>query len=302
VDEQGTGEEFGVQPREWHGTLVAEWVESGRSGTMEIEPTWSRWVAMLAAAVAGVFTSAMGLPGGPTFFLYALWILPWGAARNLIGHRSKVALTLTLRPDELSIAGWPDRAGRLAHLARSDSDRLTRRAPTDRFGIARELVLVDSLGHQFVRLKDSMTHVVRVSSGSEQSVESLEADPPEVPLSVLIGSWWPYPERRETERVNRGTFGRGHDIRPWGQPDIGQFEDAKSRYDARHGLDNIVGGSLLVLMFLLGAVVMLDRYTGMAICAVGLSALGVEVSVRGFQIFWPARHDLRAVLGLRKPS
>ena len=207
----------------WSGTLVAEWSDWG------IPAPQLDSVRMSATLVAGwaVFGLFALVVGAPELLLSAvafpLVVEIIRLARNIRGLRRPARFRLAL-DDVLRVGpvgGNPDQS-----IERTDASVLTQ--VRDRKGdqVARLLTLSTTSGSA-LEIRDRLAVITHepfafASSGMAPVTAT-------VPVSVLIGTWWPQPSGRVAEVSPRGWNNEHSWKGPWDQPDL----DGYPRFDPR---------------------------------------------------------------------
>lgn len=200
--------------------------------TASIAARWtSPWVDVghaVAGAVVGLAFIGMTLglwSGGRGLWVVlpaaiAIWAL-WGAARIAVQSRNTTKLTLTLDPERLTIAD-PSSGEAPTILTRDRAGWLV----ADEIGTdwrARDLWLHDDQGSVVARFVGAMARVEIRSRGVPAGPDL----PTELPVSVLLGAWWPHPERRMTRQGSLGIRLRWRDPGIAGYPRHERRERAK---------------------------------------------------------------------------
>jgi hypothetical protein len=204
--------------REWPGTLVAEWVDSGLSEMQERQLRESPQIFALMV-LAGLVLIITGRPG---VFMVA-WIGFFGALavyNYLSLRRSRKAdrITLTLEPECLRVTRRSSKAIETRDLPRSETGLLIRSVLGRRSRHAETLRLQDKAGVARLVLPDRLVRILSTPFGTDAA--ALGLDPKGTRLALLVGSWWPDPNNRATQLQppKQGLWDATE--RPWGQRDL----------------------------------------------------------------------------------
>lgn len=201
----------------WTASIAAHWTSP-----------WIDWGRAMAGIVVGLAFIGMTLGlwrGGRGLWVVlpaaiAIWAL-WGAARIAAQSRSTSKLTLTLGPERLTLAD-PSSGEAPRILARDRAGWLV----ADEIGTdwrARHLWVHDDQGMEVARFVGAMARVEIRSNGVPAGPDL----PTEVPVSVLLGAWWPHPERRMTRQ------GTARIRLRWREPDIAGYPRREWRERAK---------------------------------------------------------------------
>jgi hypothetical protein len=134
------------------------------------------------------------------------------------------------------------------------------------------LQLEDETGRVRIELIDRRVRVLAVPLGVDFG--HLGIDPKAVPLSTLIGSWWPDAGRRVT-RTRPSWWRRRSADGPWRQPDLDGYAVWKARQLAWVGLYALGAGAFGVVV----GVSLLDRWSAADLPLTVPVAIGVPVVV-----------------------
>lgn len=283
--------------REWEGTLVAEWHDRGLNEETE---EWLRYLprlfVLLVCGVAFLVVAAWSLRPLLVLVLFGCLYLALAAWYSFKGRRGR-QLKLTLDPETLTLTATSARGDETMTIDRHSTGVLTRVVQTPKAAYAREIKLSDA--NTDLTLIDRTVSVVTAPFGTD--LGALGLDHGRVPLAVLVGSWWPDPQARRTAVIKPRFSLRGEQVGSWGQPDLAGYRSWKIRRQAREGflLGGMVTGMLVLLVVLLPSA---QASRSNAISLVGMFAFTFGALAYCVRQVWPARGNLRSVLGQTRPD
>jgi hypothetical protein len=208
---------FGFSPNGWSGvaddtptwtaTVVARWTAP-----------WIDWgwvaagsVVAIVCALAAIATWRDGRVLVAAFSaLFSLWTL-WKVVRTVAPIRARSVWELTLSPGRLTLTDSKP-ASRPVIVDRETAGWLVA-ADGGADWHARWLGLYHERGADVAPFLAAMARIEVRAAG----VPSERELPTEIPVSVLLGAWWPHPARRMTR------WGTAGIQRPWREPDIAGF-------------------------------------------------------------------------------
>lgn len=195
------------EPPTWTATIVASW----EPPTLD----WGRFIAGIGIAVVAS-AGAVGLwldRGGFGFLLpaaVAAWI-GWSSLQQVRTRQPQVEMTLTLTPDSLRLSSSAATALSVG-LARDRAGWLVaEEVGTDWHW--RRVTLLDDAERQVAEFVGSLA-AVRVQKPGIPAASIL---PDRVPVSVLLGAWWPHPAKRMIRQGSMAVRFR------WRDPDLVRF-------------------------------------------------------------------------------
>jgi hypothetical protein len=295
----GTGAERAEgRPREWTGTLVAEWSDRGLGQQAEDFLAILPWAFVWLLGGSTLLVVASGRPQGWLFvpMFGVLWLAY--AAWYRLRHPDRAALRLQLDTEMLRLTRTTGSDLECRDLPRVAAGRL--RAMLDSRGNLDQLQLHDAGGSTILTFGERLVAVTALPFGMTDA--SIGGDRRNVSLAVLIGSWWPDPSARE-DVPYRGRFSlRSREPLPWKRPDLDGYGAWKTTMTARAGLLMVGSGAFLVAIGVLSGTPYVVNSSVLYVAA--FVSVGGACIAYGLREIWPARHDLRAVLRLRprRPS
>ena len=161
--------------------------------------------------------------------------------------------------------------------------------------LSQQLLLFDLTGRERMSLADRRARVVTAPFGLD--FKALGFDPDRVPISILVGTWWPLAANREAT-IKPSRFSRRQpQAKAWGSPTISEFAKWRLRQGAKEGA--ILGAMGLFLLVLTGPQIAQTGFVGEWWWAAGI--LGFCVLMIGFGAIrlWQARHELGRELRTR---
>jgi hypothetical protein len=219
----------------WSGTLVVEWRDRGLHEQQELSLRQARLMLVVLAIGGGLLflTSARQsvalLYTGGMASLYAVPIV-WLKVR----HRHCADMTMTLDEGAVRVVRRAGQSVGTTELARSDAGLLARVVSGGSWKKSSRLELEDSTGDIRIELLERDVRVRSWPFGMDLSSYGIKGA--ELPLDVLIGSWWPNPEHRYA-RANKSRLSfRDSPDRFWERPDLAGYARSKARTQAREGI------------------------------------------------------------------
>lgn len=213
----GVADPIEASPDPWPITVVARWHDPGYS---DREDRWWLYLAVAALWVFGV--SALAGRPEPGFLAIAglvLAMLAWHWVR-----RSPTDIDMILDSDGLRIGATAERPA--VNLERDHAGWLFA-AETGLDWRERLLLLTDGEGHEVARLRARQA-AVQIPDASQASESWWSAHmpagttprnpPSSLPVTSLLGAWWPREERRTSVRGNMGWR------RPWKEAELRSYQ------------------------------------------------------------------------------
>jgi hypothetical protein len=234
-----------VPSSEWTGTLIAEWTDRGLAEDDEqnLRDTVGAvgLVAVLGAvALLTIRAAALMALACVALMPGAVWILI--SPRIKSRRRSLDRITLTLDPDLLRLTRQAGESTETWELPRASAGRLIRWVASQKSIEAASLQLEDNAGS--VRLDLRERRVAVTVAPFDLDLASPSIVPGQMPLDVLIGSWWPDPNRRMS-RIRPSRFlPRLSADWPWGQHDLNEYAGWRAS-QRRVGALILVAGAVL---------------------------------------------------------
>jgi hypothetical protein len=241
-------------------TVIARWHYPG-VGLREL-----RWWAFVLAALIWMVAALIVLEQRWSLQLTVLAAAlgAWIGWRWL--RRTPADLEVILEPDRLRFRKVGAESLAL-ELLREDTGALLA-AETGVDWRERYLLLADKDGREVLRVRAGLAQVAFPDAEATSanwwrstmpSGSSPGSPPHSLPVTALVGAWWPWPDRR---RSLRGSLGSQH---PWKEASLGSFEAWDRRQRRLNGL-LVIG--LLVFVYV-GAIVGTQSWTVSEIVAFG---------------------------------
>jgi hypothetical protein len=202
---------------QWEGTLIATWRDSGLTESGDDRVRNLKWLLLLVLAFAAWMTIEAGPGRGALILvLYGGLAVGWSLwARRGLPPASLV--TLTLDTDRLRIHREVEGQGAsVVDLPRAEAGTLVRRGDSASVYVG-QLSLEDASGKEVAVLIDRLVEIKSVPFGDDLLRSGLEGG--RVPLSVLIGTWWPKSVARRSERLHSRSPFRDE----WNVPDLPDY-------------------------------------------------------------------------------
>jgi hypothetical protein len=181
-------------------------------------------VMTLLAVLAGLFLSSgharpwLGLAavGACALFFLGSWV--WTDRR----HRQIDQLSLVLDDDRLRLTRRSPGSVVTTELLASDAADLISCESGGRNRHVHKLQLLARPRELRIEILERLVKIKAAPFGTDLAAIGLEST--RIPLSVIVGSWWPTPSRRYS------------DDRPWRQPDLDRYAAWRGRWSVIEGL------------------------------------------------------------------
>jgi hypothetical protein len=238
-----------LRPGQWEGTVMATWKDRGLTEYQENQVS-PRSLALGSAFLTLLVALGWALLGSPILPLplavVGAVILGW----PLLHREPSRDMTLSLGPQWLRLEALGPQSPTVLEFRRADAGTLTSirgTSPADALPSGR-LELRDIGGHLQAELIDRMATARSLPHGPDGAGARL--DSARVPLSVLIGTWWPEPSRRVVGAPARSR--RGPAARLWDRPSLGGYRLWSARTRLRRIRGACVQGLLLAGASMIG--------------------------------------------------